>query len=153
MQKGALFFNAEGYMATHTPLHRTGLTEGKFSFQLWQAIVPVGVTLDDACEPSSWQHAGRFIQARDEIRLICEDNSWLARAFVQRKGENKLYIKIIESFDLTSGDDVENREYESVYKGKIRKWCLVDKLTGDIIQDGMENKDQANEVLTQKAAA
>jgi hypothetical protein len=83
-------------------LDRVRFKQAEYSFQVHNAIIPEEDTLEDVKRPDYWSIISNsgLIRDGDEIRMVWEDDSKLARGFVLQSGKQWAHVKVLETFNL-----------------------------------------------------
>lgn len=112
--------------------------------QNFNAVVPAGISRADLVDKRLWSHVATQIQSYAEIRVVCEDGSYMARLLVTFKNGIDLRLHELEWHDLDKIEDLEaHPDYEVRSKGAILKWCIIRKNDGSIVKEKLENQAAA----------
>lgn len=121
-------------MSKHNPKNVTNLSVSRASFGLqahcyntWSATVPGDLTKEHLEDPQFWALVSRDLRVDDEIRIVADDYSFIARGIVvHREGS---FIKL-HIFQMNRLQAVMNDVDFGIPKGwsvKMRgpkKWCV-----------------------------
>lgn len=116
------------------PQNNFGLAKARY--RQFDAMVPASVTLEDLTNPTLWTNIAAQVKPGDEIRVTVEDYSFVALLHVTYASGNQLRVKVVYASKLDDVSGVHNADelYEAKLKGP-RKWCVVEKATGTVIQE------------------
>ena len=112
------------------------------------------VSREDLKSENFWKHVAPKLKPFTKLRVAAEDGSFYSELLVLNAGHNWAVVREILYLDLVKSSEkamelVETSQpYITQYKGTIRKWCIVRQSDGSVIQDGIENKDQAFAALS-----
>lgn len=132
-----------------TPSHLPSITGERFGLmnhkaQLFNAYVPVGTRREDIIDRRLWAHVATQIQNYAEIRVICDDGSFMARVLVTFKNGSDLRLKELEYHDLDKIEDLAaHPDYEVKSRGAVLKWCIVRKSDGANIKESLPDQETA----------
>lgn len=117
----------------------------------YDVYVPVGTRPEDIENPDFWSlYAEKFTNHYDELRVICDDGSWLARCIVLQHARTWAKVKILETFKLDQVEDYgESDAYEVAWKGPVNKWCVLRKSDGDILKKQLPSREDAHTWMTE----
>ncbi len=127
---------------------RFGLAE--HSYQRFSAMVAPGTTKAMLEDPSFWSNVKNRLRTFDEVRVMAEDGSFMARVLVVYADALAAHARVLEMHDL--GDvDIEalqggQTRYQCQQKG-VLKWCIVDTETGNFIRQGIGTRSVAEREL------
>lgn len=102
------------------------------AYQMHNALVPAGTTKEDLLNPRLWNHVSSKIKMHDEIRVMAEDASFMAKLLVTFRHSLDVGVKLLEFHEL---DEVDYEKaagldaYEVKNRGALG-WCVIDKKDG-----------------------
>lgn len=131
--------------------------------------VEEGVTRAQIINPAFLAHIAAKLRPYDQIEVRCDDGTIWARTLVLQAERTWARIYVLEWHDLTTRDvslsqaagegqepgKVEapdakrDAEFQVVYKGPHKKWCVIRNLDSQYVREGEENKAQAVQWLDQ----
>lgn len=94
----------------------------------------------DLEDPNLWVNVANKMIMGSEIRCLADDMSFIAYGICTFAQGSTAKIKIISMHKLDSVDYEEMSGESGDYECKLRgpkKWCIVQRSTGDVIKDGM----------------
>lgn len=128
------------------PLRTSEFGLASHRFQQFDATAKPELTREDLENPTLWQHVAPRINPGDEIRVRAEDDSWVALLHVTYSAGNQIRVKLVYSqvLEKVNPDDIEQQSslYEVKQKG-VKKWCIIQKDNGDIIEELIPTKLEA----------
>ena len=139
-------------------LDRVRFQEFQYVNTRHDAVVEVGTTPDDIIDPSFWSAVAYKVKVHDEIRVRCEDGSWIAYLLVTGCGKNYVEVVVEGSINLEKIDPekqavVDAAGFELLYRGIHLKWCVKRLSDGAVIHEKEPNKAAAAAWLTEHMKA
>lgn len=123
-----------------------GLAQHEYQ-QFHATIHPHRNTEELLTEPSYWAHVAGKMQMGCEIRCLAEDFSWRATLVCTFAQGTVVRLKLIDFTPLDHVEvDVQNDDYEVKLRG-MRKWSIVKKDTGEVVQEDIATKAEAIKAL------
>ncbi len=127
------------------------------AFNQHSVVVERHVGREHLTDPTFWAHVANKLRPGDEIRVVCEDDSYVARYFVIAK--DKVWVQVHELYFSqvhrpSLGDNVRDA-YEVRFRGP-KKWSVIRKQDNAVLQDGLHSEKDGNswlDVYLGKAAA
>lgn len=117
------------------------------------AVVQQGVKPEDMLAPAFWAHQALKLRPYDEIRVHCEDGSWMANVVVLDCSRTWAKVIILNHYPLTTGDVSLTQASEQAVQEYIaghtitfrgqHKWSIVRKSDKNVLFEGIEMKDEA----------
>ncbi len=129
------------------PITRTRIAHAEHKYGKRHALVPVGVTLEDALQNEYWSGVAELFRAGDEIRLNAEDESFVAWVYVRVATKQYLVLETIQSIDLAaakSDADPVNEPYVK-YNGPSHKWAVF--VNDQAVDYGYDTRHAAEDAL------
>lgn len=106
----------------------------------FNANVPGHLTKADLENPDLWVNVANKLIMGSEVRCLADDMSFVAYGICTFAQGSTAKIKIITTHKLDAVDyeamSGEAGDYEAKLRGP-KKWCIVQKSTGDVIKEGM----------------
>lgn len=120
------------------------------TFQTFNATIPTHRNTEALLiEPEYWAHVAGKMKVGDEIRALAEDFSFRAELIVTFVQGTVVRLKLLDLLQLEDVEtEVTNDDYEIRQRG-MRKWCIVKKTTGEVIQENIPTKAEAAVALEQ----
>lgn len=106
----------------------------------FSADVPGGLSKTDLENPDLWVNVANKIIMGSEVRCLADDMSFVAYGICTFAQGSTVKIKIITMHKLDAVDYDEMSGEAGDYELKLRgpkKWCIVQKSTGDVIKEDM----------------
>ncbi len=106
----------------------------------FSATVPGKLNKDDLENTDLWVNVANKMVMGNEVRCLADDMSFIAYGICTFAQGSIAKIKIIAMHKLDEVDYEELSGEAADYECKLRgskKWCIVQRSTGDIIQEGM----------------
>lgn len=112
-------------------LDRIRFKQAEYSFNVHNAMIPETDTMEDVKRPDYWSIISNtgLMRDGDEIRLVWEDDTLLARAYVLQCGKQWAHIKILETHALV--DEVPELPaplpsgYKIVWRGRHHRFGVI----------------------------
>lgn len=120
----------------------------------WNVSVPIKVTREHLLVPAFWAHHANGKRPGDEIRALADDGTWRAEYLVLDSAKTWLKVKELNFIELSVQEKAETEmqvkavegEYEVVFRGP-RKWSVLRKHDGAVMQQDIQEKDVAHQWL------
>jgi len=119
-------------------------------YNQWSARVSPETTLEDLESDTYWTHVSRFLKPDDEIRILADDYSFIAKGVVTYVSGSIVKVKVFDAHELEAVDTEKNSGVPHGYHVKMRgvkKWCL-----GRDLPDGEGIEWFKEEIATQTQA-
>lgn len=115
----------------------------------FDADVPAGVTVEDIEKPDLWVNIARQLSIGDEVRIIPEDQAFYAKALVIHAVGSQVLMKVISSkvFCKEETRATPASPFFVDLRGK-KKWCVIERSTGKVIKDMIQNEAMAHQELS-----
>ena len=130
-------------------LHFGRLVETGHAWKSYTADIPAGSSLDHILAPTYWKHYTRQLKPLDVIEAMCEDGSWEASlrvTFVSR-AEVKMVVRWMAEYSVDAFEAIESTTHEVKWINVGRKYGVVRKDTGEVIQDKLYPEAEAQAYL------
>ncbi len=130
------------------PLLRSRLSQADYFRTVHTACVEAGTSEAQLVDPAFWKHVSNQLRPNDRIEVYCEAGRFFAEIIVRQAGNNFASVKLLRWHDL--GDTVRQvsvPEYEVVYGGGYAKYQVVRIADREVIKDGIETEEQAQNEL------
>lgn len=98
-------------------------------------------------DPKFWTHCAKQLKLHDEVRVICEDGSWVAKYFTRGVGQNEVHMAMIEEIWLdkvpnSTGANLSTEEkYEVKWGSPTVKYRVIRKSDGFVVKEGMSKQE------------
>lgn len=132
------------------PLRRGDFGLAGHRYQQFDATVKSDLTLKDLENPELWVNVATKVNPGDEIRVRAEDDSFVALLHVTYSVGSQIRLKLVYGTELEAVDYDAMHESSSVYELKMRgpkKWCIIQKETGDIVKELIPTQLEAQKEL------
>ena len=113
-------------------------------------MVKQDVTPDMLTDFRLWEHVAHKLGVFDEIRVIDEAETFMARLIVTFSDKKRVNIKVLEVYDLQSDNEQSVDDISTLFTVKQKgplKWCLV-----ELRDDGSEKEIIKDKIANQAAA-
>jgi hypothetical protein len=125
-------------------LPRGRLQQGEFARVVHCATIPQGVPYKQVLEPGFWSLVQRTIRAGDKIEVVDEGGSYYGELYVQGVGVNQLFVKQIAYIEFEGEIKTEPEDpFEIVWAGPSARFRVIDRHTGNVIQEKLKDKKAA----------
>lgn len=123
-----------------------GLADHKY--RSFNCVVPAGTKREDLESPLLWVHVANQIREFDEVRVVAEDHSFVAKLICTFSLGTDCRMKVMSGVDLEVQDlvDMPNGKYEIKLHG-AKKYVIRNAETGDIIKENLPTKVEAQREL------
>lgn len=115
--------------APAAPLRRQNFARLEHACIIHNAVIPYGVTVKQALEEGFWANVANGVNMYDEIRMLAEDGSWLARAIVYDKHPRFLVLRLLEYYEFEVvrplGAVFTKDDLSVVYRGPVLLHCIM----------------------------
>jgi hypothetical protein len=128
------------------PLRMSHFGMAQHQYQQFNAEVKAGTTPEQLEDPHFWSHVKQKLRLFDEIRVIAEDSSFLAKVLVTFADGNRVRTKVVYGVELEAADPEQIMDEESRYYIKQRGrlgWCVIDRQTDQNIREGIRTRSDA----------
>lgn len=125
------------------------LQPAESSYQRFALLVEAGTTRADLERTSAWEHIARFFRLGDEVRVKCEDGSFIAYLLVAAVGPKDVKMHVLDFIELTPIDPTSldiPAGYDINWRGEIAKHSVLRGAT--VLKDGFESRALAQRWLT-----
>lgn len=135
-------------MSNITPIMQGqfGLAEHRFS--MFSCIMAATVTVDTITEPALFVNVANKLTEGDEIRVVAEDQSFIARLYVTFVRGTDVRVKLLEFYEIDENADID--EPDDRYKISVRgakRVCVQDLETGEFLFENLPDKKTAHREL------
>jgi hypothetical protein len=116
----------------------------------WVVDAEDGTLPEDVTRPEYWAHVAGKFTPHDRIEVRQEAGEWIIELIVISCERNWASVHIAAFHELGQRDDTAPRasiKHKVVYKGHIKKHCVVRLSDSMAIQEGLQTKAQAEEWL------
>lgn len=99
-------------------------------------------------DPAIWANIAGQMRCGDEVRMFADDATFVAYGIVTFAQGSSARIKVLDLYELDSVEDVQDSDdqFEIKLCGP-KKWCIRNKETGDIHQEGIATQLEAMKEL------
>lgn len=113
-------------------------------------VVPEdGTKFEDLLKEEYWAAVAYMFKPCDLIEVHAEDGSYYAELYVRACGRNWAKVAVINKVMLEpiSAAKATRPEFEAAWKGPSRKFSVVRVSDNEIIRDGFDTREQAEEYI------
>jgi len=139
------------------------LSEHDYISSRWDVKVLQSVKPKDILEPSFWAHEAMKLKPLDEVRVHCEDGTWLGYYIVLDCSRTWAKVQMLSMHQLTSADVSQTQAsiedvakfvaaHSIVHRGPHR-WSVVRNSDKAVLHEGVVVKDDAITWLDKHARA
>jgi hypothetical protein len=131
----------------------THLQPTEYQYHQYSLTVKSDITPEMLTDFRLWEHVAHKLQTFDEIRVVDQGETYMAKLLVTFSDKTKVGIKVLDVYDLTNvATDQPDISHLFCIKQKGQlKWCLVelneDGTEKSIIQDKIQNEATAQSEL------
>ena len=133
---------------------------------VWRAVVetryigengkPKKISLNDVIEPSFWGNVCEKLSNAGylaHIEVIDDDFTWYAELIVKEVGPTYLNVEVLNHVEFSKNKNDFNARFDDYgievkFKGPALKWCVINKKTGVVVMDKIDNKKKAESVAS-----
>lgn len=112
----------------------------------WVCTAEEGTTVADVLDPGYWSHIAGQLTLYDRIEVRIDSGEYLLELLVKKCGRNWAQVALLHHHDLVgkvpTGADVAD-EFDAVFKGPLRKWCVLRKSDGKALEEKLADKAAA----------
>lgn len=126
-----------------TPLKTSQLQLAQFGYQQFNVELTQQVSKEGLLDPALWTHCGIKLRLNDEVRVVVNDGTMLARLMVVFANGHDVRLQLLD-YRVFEEEDVP--EVQEDYFIKLRgqqKWCLMKRGNPDPIIQGITDKASA----------
>jgi hypothetical protein len=116
----------------------------------WICTAEEGTLVEDVLDPGYWAHIAGKLTVYDRIEVRVDTGEWLLELLVKSLGRNWAQVALLHHHDLAGKvitAEAPSDEFEAVYKGTLRKWCVMRKSDNAVLHEKAESKAGALEWL------
>lgn len=107
----------------------------------WEAVQPADMTREELENPELWKFMGNRFKEMDQVRVTADDCSWVAKGVVHQVVGSDVALVFPERDYLQlsprseSELDIDNHFIRNC--GRIRKYVIVHKGTGNVVKENL----------------
>jgi len=136
-----------------TPLKRTDAQLATYCYQNFGAIIPQKLNKKAIVDPKIWVNVASRMQMFDEIRVVDENATFMARLFVTFAQGHNIRLQVLEYHIFETENVPEVEEEFSVRCRGTHKWCVMQKDNAEPILKGIPTKIEAEKAKMDYMAA
>lgn len=130
------------------PLNPTDIKPRGYFSTDYQAVLPGGVSADEALKPEFWSHINSQTPPKlrrfDRIQVIPEDESCFLDLIVLASGKGFAKVALVQRVDLdAAADPVELRLTEAIWRGPSLRWTVERKSDNQRLKTGFQSRREA----------
>lgn len=112
-------------------------------------FVALDVTPEHVLHPTFWANVAGKLQLGDEITICSEDMAWRMTVMVRGKTSVEAFVSQLSfhAFDAPAAVTSAAVPYESAWRGPQRRFGVIRKDTGEMIKDGFQTRDMADQYI------
>lgn len=130
------------------PIRPNNFRLAEHAYREFDVIVPVGVMPEDLENPVLYQNVANRITQYNEIRVIAEDGSYMARLLVMFVTGSDVKTKILECYEFAELDYVNDQESEYFVQVRGSKgWCVIKRADGTRVIENISDRVTAEREL------
>lgn len=114
-----------------------------------------GITIEDICKPSYWNHVARNLRPGNRIEVFAPDGQWWAMIIVRSASSIEASVAVLQHVSFNAAAVVREQEspYEVKWRGPTAKWSIVRKSDGSVVMDELQSKEIAEQKMKNHAKA
>lgn len=116
----------------------------EYKRNIWRVTALHGQKFDQFKDPEAWAHVAASFKRYDEVEIIAEDGSFLAKGIVLKVTKTSARVHFFTYVDLE--EKVSAPEETAAYSaewGGGAKWRVVRASDGEIIESHISSKEEA----------
>lgn len=129
------------------PIKQADYMLAQHSFRSHSVTVSSKLTSENLQDPMLWVNIAPNIRFGDEIRAIADDGSFMVYLYVAAASGNHIQVKPFIGIDTPTEELAESRSEYFIKQRGVKKWCVIQRSTGDVILEGIDNKAKAEKEL------
>jgi len=124
------------------PLRLANFGLASHRFQSFDCSVPGDTPQEALVDPGFWVHIATRVNPHDEIRVCAEDDSFVALLHVTYSVGNKIRLKMVyhAEMEAVDYDAMEEDENFEIKQRGVKKWCIIQKSDGRVIEELIPTK-------------
>ena len=130
-----------------TPLRRSDVQLSSYCYQSFGAVIPKPLSKKDIVEPGLWVNVASKINMNDEIRVVDDNGSMMARLFVTYANGHDIRLRVLEHHVFETEDVAEKESPYFIKQRGVQKWCVMKKDTPDPVYANIATKHEAEKQL------
>lgn len=119
--------------------------------QNWACFAPSDFTREDVENPKFWTFMAPKFKDLDSIRITAEDGSWVSMAFIRRTMAKEVHVQVYDWIELQApqmAKEIEVSGYLVRHLGAVKKFCVHNKATGQVVREGFQTQIDAMKYIT-----
>ena len=142
-------------------LRPSKLFDATYKIKTLSCVIPHGTTIEQVLNPSFWKHNCNMLQPRTQILCEFEDGTRFLWLIVLSSGDTWAKVDIIldKVFGETAAADAismkqdDDKEFDVIWNGPANRFCVIRTKDKEIIQKGLQQKEDAIEWMAQYKAS
>ncbi len=110
-----------------------------------------GVTAEDIMDPTFWNHVASQLREFDRIEVVSEDKAWWGLFLVVSAGAREARLMQLSFAEGKAQTSKAKPDLEVKFRG-LRKFSLVRIADGEVIEEDIPTKEEAEQRLAARAA-
>ena len=125
------------------------LKPAEFERTVYQAAVPMGVTVEDLLEQTFWAHVAHNLLPLDRIEVHAEDGSWYAELIVRASERLRAQVAVLNHVEYEEASAVPGEEgYAVKWISPSVRFGVVRESDNETVHSGCHTKEIAERWLT-----
>jgi len=120
--------------------------------QNWACFAPAHYTQEHLETPKFWTFMAPKFKDMDSIRITSEDGSWVAVGYIRRSQTMEVQVQINDIIQLQEqmiAKEIEINGYLIKHFGLIRKFCVINRETKQVLKENFQTQLQAMKYVTE----
>src|ERR1700739_443859 len=112
----------------------------------WVCTAEEGTKVDDILDPGYWAHIAGQMTMYDRIEVRIDTGEFLLELLVKDVGRNWAQVVLLHEHDLsakTPTGESNSEASEAIFKGPVRRWCVIRKSDQVAVQERLSDKAAA----------
>lgn len=119
----------------------------EFVRDIYCVTVEPDIKFETVLKPDFWSHVEPKLKPYDRIEVRTDDGRYYAELLVLSKITGAVKVHVLNKADLHEeelvGKSVTTANYQVKWKGPHMKFCIVRVADGKVVEEELDNKDQA----------
>lgn len=124
------------------------------------AVLPSGVSFEEAKDPAFWAHCAYKLRPGDEIAVHSDDMSFFGRLYVRdvsapgrERLSNRAVVAVLEFQEFEPmARDAKTKTHEVVYLGPHMQWCVRSLKDNRVVKERCGTAEEAASWMRSQAA-
>ena len=119
--------------------------------QNWACFAPSHYDQEMLENPKFWIFMAPKFKDMDSIRITAEDGSYIALGYIRRSQTMEVLVQITDIIPMQEqmiAKEIEINGYLIRHFGSVRKFCVVNKATKEVLRENFQTQLQAMKYVT-----